>query len=155
MHRGIRQGCPIQYNTMRFTTEIKKCGVDHFRIRHNTPTMTYNYIHIKKLHMCRMRKWSTPQKIIFLCENNYISIFKCCVNTRLIHNYFHIKHYILRSGPFPHPTQHSKKQVAPFSRLLRHARGCQGPILVNPGPHGGVARKKFRIRPNTPRIIYN
>ena len=41
-------------------------------------------------------------------------------------------------SPFP-PTRVAThgKQVAPFSRLIRHARGCQGPILVTPGPHGG------------------
>ena len=37
------------------------------------------------------------------------------------------------------------EQVAPFSRLLRHAMGCKGPIVVTPGHHGvlGVEKNKW------------
>ena len=149
MHRGIRQGCPIQYNTMRFTTEIKKCGVDHFRIRHNTPTMTYNYIHIKKLHMCRMRKWSTPQKIIFLCENNYISILKCCVNTRLIHNYFHIKTLYFAERTISASDTTLQETGCPIQSPLTTSKGVPGTYSCHPVSPRGVCKKKISASDKT------
>ena len=38
------------------------------------------------------------------------------------------------------------KQVAPFSLLLRHARGCQELILVTPGNQGGIKFDKNYVK---------
>ena len=50
----------------------------------------------------RMRRWSTPQNIIFKFENNYISIWECCVgcgNGQLRKMYFfNVKIIIYQSG---------------------------------------------------------
>ena len=52
--------------------------------------------------LCRMRKWSAPQYLIFCCEYNCISLWACCVgcgNGLLRKKYFfYVKIIVYQSG---------------------------------------------------------